>query len=176
MRVRAGKTLGAGVAITADRLVATNAHVVGRPEGLHVETVEGQRIPARVLVKDVNEDLELLRVDGDLEWSPAPIQAGTPPSVGAEVYVIGHPLGLGWTVTRGIVSSHRHPQGHPMIQTDAAISPGNSGGPLIDSEGHVIGIVTSKLSGGGVENVAFARPTAALLSFLERSRLVSISE
>ena len=55
-----------------------------------------------------------------------------------------------------------------MIQTDAAISPGNSGGPLLDREGHVIGVVTSKVIGRGAENVAFARPASTLLEFLER--------
>ncbi len=91
------------------------------------------------------------------------------PPVGSEVYVIGHPLGLGWTVTRGIVSAHRKPgeiAPTAMIQTDAAISLGNSGGPLLDRNGDLVGLVVSKLSGSGVENIAFAIPASVIVEFL----------
>ncbi len=94
------------------------------------------------------------------------------PQVGSEVYVIGHPMGLGWTVTRGIVSAHRKPgevARTAMIQTDAAISPGNSGGPLLNRHGDLVGLVVAKLSGGGAENVAFAIPASAVLEFLDQA-------
>ena len=73
---------------------------------------------------------------------------------------IGHPVGWGWTVTRGILSAVRRPgeiRGTAMIQTDAAISPGNSGGPLVDCH-RLLGIVVATLAGRGIENVAFAVP------------------
>ena len=85
------------------------------------------------------------------------------------VYVIGHPLGLGWTVSRGIVSAQRKPGEialTAMIQTDAAISPGNSGGPLLDRNGDLVGIVVSKAVASGAENLAFAIPASVLQDFL----------
>jgi S1-C subfamily serine protease len=91
--------------------------------------------------------------------------------VGTKVFVIGHPVRLGWTVTQGIVSGLRgagEVAPTALIQTDAAISPGNSGGPLLDEHGHLVGIVRSKLVGPGIENVSFAVPASAVRLFLQR--------
>ena len=91
------------------------------------------------------------------------------PAVGSDVYVIGHPVGLGWTITRGIVSAIRRPgevAPTEIIQTDAAISPGNSGGPLLDRHGRLVGVVVFKLAGRGVESVGFAIPVSAAAAFI----------
>ena len=89
------------------------------------------------------------------------------PRIGSDVYAVGHPLGLGWTISRGIVSGLPVINRRPMVQTDAPISPGNSGGPLVDEHGNVVGIVTEKVAVQGAENLAFARPISTLVEFLE---------
>ena len=169
VRILTPDGLGAGVVITADGKVVTNAHVVENARRITVETHDGRTFSGKTVAVDAHQDLALVHVKSNgFRWAPARIEIGHPPLVGSEVYVIGHPMGLGWTVTRGIVSGYRETGDGSMIQTDAAISPGNSGGPLLNREGHVIGVVTSKVLGGGVENVAFARPASTLLEFLER--------
>jgi S1-C subfamily serine protease len=94
------------------------------------------------------------------------------PEVGSDVYVIGHPVGLGWTITRGIVSAVRK-AGEiapiEMIQTDAAISPGNSGGPLLNRYGQLVGVVVSKFAGPGIESVGFAIPVSQAAAFIAQS-------
>ena len=172
MRIKTSTGMGAGVVITPDGLVATNAHVVGGDAEVALETADGRAFRGQVLRTDPGLDLALVRIaSATTFWkTPLPVEGPLPP-VGSEVYVIGHPLGLGWSVTRGIVSGHRRAgevAGMEMIQTDAAISPGNSGGPMLDARGRLLGVVTSKLAGGGAENLAFAVPVAALREFLAK--------
>jgi S1-C subfamily serine protease len=166
--------VGAGVVLTEDGKLATNAHVVGRSATLEVESSDGYRYVGTVIAIDVDLDLALLSVQSAGKvWEPPVLHAGASPPKGSEVYVVGHPLGLGWTVSRGIISGIWRDSEHTLIQTDAAISPGNSGGAMVDIHGHLIGIVTSKLVGEGVDNVAFARSTADLVEFLERVQKTS---
>ncbi len=128
-------------------------------------TGSGVLISAQCVVKsDADEDLALVRIlDSDEVWPAAEFALEQPP-LGTPVWTVGHPLDLGWSISRGILSGYS-PAGQvgpvDYLQTDAAISPGNSGGPLMDADGHVIGIVTSKVMGGGAENLAFARPARA---------------
>lgn len=165
--VRTTDGLGAGIVVTAEGHLVTNAHVVGGAASVGVETHAGGRHMARVLAVDAVEDLALLQLVPDgTTWKPIATHGAELPVVGSEVFLIGHPLGLGWSVTRGVVSGLRPEGPQPMIQTDAAISPGNSGGPMLDADGHLIGVVTSKIVAVGSDNVAFARPAAALLAFL----------
>ena len=169
VRIFNRNSLGAGVVITPDGLIVTNAHVVRGSRQVSVETFDGRKLSARVLARDPAEDLALVKVESaGTRWTPATIEAGTAPLVGSEVYVIGHPIGLGWTISRGIISGYRQTGQLQMLQTDAAISPGNSGGPLLDKKGHVIGIATAVVRGGGAANLGFARPASALLAFLGR--------
>ena len=111
----------------------------------------------------------LQAVDSTVHWEPISVEPGELPEVGSDVYVIGHPVGLGWTVTRGVVSATRkagEAGPTPLIQTDAAISPGNSGGPLLDRDGRLLGVVSSKLAGPGIESVGFAIPATVAAGFL----------
>lgn len=172
--IRVPSGLGSGVVLTESGLIVTNAHVVGDADEVQIERFDGSVSSARVLARDTQQDLALLRTDdASLSWSPPPLERA-PARVGSEVYLVGHPVGLGWTVTRGIVSALREDARGRLLQTDAAISPGNSGGPVLDAEGHVLGIVTSKAVGSGVENIAFARPTATLIEFLEAAQVEEI--
>ncbi len=173
VRISTPVRFGAGVVITADGMVVTNAHVVKHARSITVETHDGRTFPGKTVAVDADRDLALVEVESNgFRWAPARIGSEHPPLVGSEVYVIGHPVGLGWTMTRGIVSRYHETGDSSMIQTDAAISPGNSGGPLLDREGHVIGVVTSVFVGGEVENVAFAIPASALLEFLSREAVL----
>ena len=159
--------MGTGVVVTRDGVVATNAHVVGNARMVAVETHGGRMLPGEVVAVDAIHDLALIRVKGR-RWTPVDIDTGDPPNVGSAIYVIGHPMGLGWSLSRGIVSGHRDRGGIRVIQTDAAISPGNSGGPMLDEEGDLVGLVSFKILGAGAENLSFARPSSVLLEFLEK--------
>jgi len=167
--------LGSAVLVGARGLALTNAHVVGDSMNVTVGRYDGETFSARVVAFDLHEDFALLRIAELAPTTPVASLRATPPRVGSEVYAVGHPLGLGWTISRGIVSGLPVIGGRAMVQTDTPISPGNSGGPLVDAQGYVVGIVTEKLSGGGAENIAFARPAAAALQFL-RDAGISIGE
>jgi len=173
VRVETEDGLGAGVIVSSGGLVATNAHVVRQADKVQLEAFDGGRFPGRVVLVSQEQDLALIQTTAAEKFWPAPVlRSGLLPPVGSDVFVIGHPLGLGWSVTRGIISGYRRtsaPARLWMIQTDAAISPGNSGGPLLDRNGVLVGIMTSKAMGGGAENLAFARPTSALLDLLQQA-------
>lgn len=176
VRLLAGESQGAGVVVNADGRILTSAHVIAGADRIIVETFEGRRYKAAALMSDEALDLALVRAEpSGVEWSPVDVGAVEAVPVGSKVFVIGHPAGLGWTVTQGIVSGLRRAGevsgggGEELIQTDAAISPGNSGGPLLDEHGHMMGIVRSKRVGPGIENLSFAVPMSVVSRFLERA-------
>ena len=162
---RAGGAEGSGSIISSDGYVLTNHHVVaaGAEPGaqLQVTLNDGSRHPAQFVASDVNTDIGVIKIEG-VDNLPT-IQFGDSHdlNVGQQVVAVGSPLGLSATVTTGIVSALNRPvrasQGGGEsslmdgIQTDAAINPGNSGGPLVDMEGHLIGMnsVIASLSTGG---------------------------
>ena len=167
VQVRTSSSLGAVIVLAEGGLVATNAHVVQEEAVVTLETVEGEQVPGDVLTADVSQDLAMVRAQAsNIDWSVIGPHSGDRPRVGSTVFLIGHPLGLGWTVTRGMISGERDIGGAPAIQIDAGISPGNSGGPVLDEDGDLVGIVMSKLQGGGAESIAFARPVASLDALL----------
>ncbi len=170
VRIQAGRGIGAGVIVDDRGFVITNAHVVSGHTALLIETGSGLQTTGHVTFADPTLDLAIVALDSlDQPWQPVRLQNDFEPRVGADVYVIGHPVGLGWSISRGIISGYRlagEVAALPMIQTDAAISPGNSGGPLVDQDGRVLGIVVSKLSGRAAENIAFVIPSSVVHSFL----------
>jgi S1-C subfamily serine protease len=134
---------------------------------------------AQVLAVDKNHDLALLKISNAPDLVPAVLADSQGLTVGQRVYAIGNPFGLQGTMTRGIISairSIRGPQGNPIedaIQTDASVNPGNSGGPLLNSRGEVIGITTMIASNGADQSsgVGFAIPintAKAVLSDFEK--------
>lgn len=145
---------GSGVLVRNDGVVITNAHVVGNARQVDVSLADGRRLRGTVLGRDPTVDIAVLRVT-DRNLPAAPIGDSDGLEVGQQAIAIGNPIGLERTVTTGIISAvNRSPRGFELgglIQTDAAINRGNSGGPLVNAAGEVIGINTAVIRGGGSE-------------------------
>jgi serine protease Do len=152
---------GSGIIIRADGVIITNAHVVGDSPTVQVGLADGRLLDGRVLGGDPTVDVAVVRVEAR-DLPVAPLGDADRLEVGQAAIAIGNPLGLERTVTSGVVSAvNRNPRGlglEGLIQTDAAISPGNSGGPLLDSQGRVIGINTAVIRAPGAEGLGFAIP------------------
>jgi S1-C subfamily serine protease len=153
--------LGSGIVISPDGLVLTNSHVVGASKQIRLRDHEGIVTDARVLGVDPDTDLALLRADGARDLHYASLGNSKSLRRGQLVIAIGNPLGFESTVTAGVVSalgrSIRSANGRTIedvIQTDAALNPGNSGGPLVSSSAEVIGINTAIIS--GAQGICFA--------------------
>jgi S1-C subfamily serine protease len=145
---RAGESLGSGVVFTGDGFLLTNAHVVGQSTAGTAEFADGTSAPFRVVGADPLSDLAVLRANGP---TPEPAELGEADAlkVGQLVVAVGNPLGLAGSVTAGVVSAlgrslpARGRVIEDVIQTDAALNPGNSGGALADAEARVVGINTA---------------------------------
>jgi S1-C subfamily serine protease len=153
--------LGSGIVISPDGLVLTNSHVVGSSKEIRLRDTEGVVTYARVLGVDPDTDLALLRADGARDLPYAALGNSKTLRRGQLVVAIGNPLGFESTVTAGVVSalgrSIRSVSGRTIedvIQTDAALNPGNSGGALVSSAAEVIGINTAIIQ--GAQGICFA--------------------
>ena len=169
-QTRTGSGSGTGVVLTSDGYIVTNAHVVDGAVRITVLLTDGRELEARLVGSDSISDLAVLHVEAQ-DLSPAQFGDSTVLRVGDSVAAIGDPLGvsLRGTLTDGIVSAINRDvnvSGRTMtlIQTNAAINSGNSGGPLINCYGQVIGIITLKIgdtaSSAGVEGIGFAIPSS----------------
>ena len=152
---------GSGVVIRRDGMILTNAHVVGAARSVQVGLADGRKVAGTVLGRDIGLDVAVVRIPVS-DAPVAPLGNSDQLQVGQLAIAIGNPLGLERTVTTGVVSAVNRPGrnlgGETFIQTDAAISPGNSGGPLVDSRGNLIGINSAELLGQGVSGLGFAIP------------------
>jgi S1-C subfamily serine protease len=150
---------GSGVLISPDGLVLTAAHVVRSTPALKVRLQDGTRLDASVVRIDADADVALLRLQKS-GTTNCLVLRHAPVATGEEVYAVGAPLdrSLAFSLTRGIVSGTREVRGATLLQTDASVNAGNSGGPLVDDIGRAVAIVRSKVVGTGVEGVAFGVP------------------
>ena len=155
--------LGSGFIISAEGQIVTNAHVVDGAETVKVTLADGRKFEATVVGSDPMTDIALLKIEAEVDLPTVDFGTTDGLRVGDEVVAVGNPFGLGGTVTSGIISAlKRNINAGPFddfIQTDAAINRGNSGGPLFNNDGDVIGVNTAIISpGGGSVGIGFAVP------------------
>ena len=162
-RIYESEGSGSGVILTADGYIATCAHVVEDATKITVILNDDTEYAAELIGKDSRNDLAIIKIDAQ-NLTPAEIGDSDMLTVGEDVIAIGNPLGeLRGTATSGIISALRRPVtvekvNMELIQTDAAISPGNSGGGLFNASGKLIGIVNAKASDENAEGLGFAIP------------------
>src|SRR6266545_3570062 len=177
-----GQATGSGFVVSKDGLIVTNEHVVDGASQVQVKIgTSDQAQDATVVGADPSRDLALLKVDGH-DLPTLSLGDSSQVSVGDPTYAIGNPFGLDHTLTTGIVSalqrSLQAPDGAKIsgaIQTDAALNPGNSGGPLLDADGKVIGVNSQIQTGssngaeGGNVGIGFAIPASTVKSFIDEA-------
>ena len=159
---------GSGFILNKEGLILTNNHVIGnaQPGNVEVTLFDKHQYKATVVTVDKGHDLALLKINAPNLVPAILAETSTGLMVGQRVYAIGNPFGLSGTMTRGIISAIRDvrgPENNPIegaIQTDASVNPGNSGGPLLNSRGEVIGITTMIASNGADQSsgIGFAIP------------------
>lgn len=174
----AARALGSGFVISADGRILTNNHVISGSSKIEVKFSDQSIYTAKVLVRDAADDLAVIQIEPKKKLPFLKLGDSDALQVGQKVLAIGNPFGFAGTLTTGVVSSlgreihgenNRVLEG--LIQTDAAINEGNSGGPLLDSQGSVIGIDTAILApSGGNIGIGFAMPINRAKAMLEDFR------
>tara|TARA_X000000368_G_scaffold252576_1_gene199641 strand:- start:2604 stop:4088 length:1485 start_codon:yes stop_codon:yes gene_type:complete len=171
---RRGTALGSGFIISPDGLLVTNNHVIENADEIKIEMLNGSTLEAKVLGTDPKTDIALLKVNSESDLPYVKFGNSDKSRVGDWVLAIGNPLGQGFSVSAGIISARgRDLQGpyDDFIQTDAAINRGNSGGPLFNTDGEVIGVNTAILSpNGGSIGIGFSMSSAVVEKVIDQLR------
>ncbi|MCY4261146.1 MAG: trypsin-like peptidase domain-containing protein [Rhodobacteraceae bacterium] len=164
--------IGSGFITSDDGYIVTNHHVIEGGGRIIVEFENGDRLPAEIVGTDKTTDIAVLKVESDVALPAVPFGDSEAAREGDTVIAIGNPFGLGFSVSKGIISARYRRMGgiyDEFIQTDAAINRGNSGGPLFNLEGEVIGVNTAIIpgnswggSGGGSIGIAFSMSSAVV--------------
>jgi len=158
--------LGTGFVVSADGLIATNAHVIGEGRPIAVEFADGKKYDATVVhAHDHKRDLAVIKIDAK-DLKALPLGDSDALKDGQAVVAFGNPKGLRYSVVSGVVSGVREIDGRKMVQLALAVEPGNSGGPLVDMQGRVQGIIT--LKGIVTDNLAFAGTVNDLKPLLQK--------
>lgn len=163
---------GSGFVWDAEGYVVTNAHVVRGGDRFHVTLADNTTLPAQLVGADADWDIAVLKLQRlpEAPLRPVPVGSASDLQVGQSVYAIGNPFGLDQTLTTGVISglgrsirTDTKRRIDDVIQTDAAVNPGNSGGPLLDSAGRLIGMNTAIVSPSGASaGIGFAVPVEAI--------------
>ncbi len=158
---------GSGFFISEDGYIVTNYHVVKKQKNVNVRLGKSVTLSGEVIRVNEGYDLALIKVNGK-GFVPLPIGDSDSLSVGEDVFAIGTPedISLGQSVTKGIISGRRKFDDRVFIQTDVSVNHGNSGGPLINELGEVIGVVSRKLIGVGTEGIGFCIPSNTIYEVL----------
>ena len=160
---RKASALGSGFIIDEKGLVITNNHVIKGAEDILVRFNDDKEYSAKIIGSDPLSDIAVLQIDSQDRFTPVKFGNSDKARIGDWVIAIGNPFGLGGTVTAGIISARNRSIGltryEDYIQTDASINQGNSGGPLFDMDGNVIGINTAILGQSGSIGIGFAIPS-----------------
>ncbi len=171
-RPRRSSALGSGFVISEDGYIVTNNHVIEGADEINIEFFNGDELRATVVGTDPNTDLALLKVDADEALPFVPFGDSDNARVGDWVVAMGNPLGQGFSVSAGIVSARNRALSgsyDDYIQTDAAINRGNSGGPLFNMDGEVIGVNTAILSpNGGSIGIGFSMASNVVTKVIDQ--------
>ncbi|MEO0484612.1 MAG: Do family serine endopeptidase [Pseudomonadota bacterium] len=171
-RPRRSSALGSGFVISEDGYIVTNNHVIENADEITIEFFSGDELVAELIGTDPNTDIALLKVDADVPLPFVPFGDSDTARVGDWVIAMGNPLGQGFSVSAGIVSArNRELSGtyDDYIQTDAAINRGNSGGPLFNLDGEVIGVNTAILSpNGGSIGIGFSMASNVVVNVVDQ--------
>ena len=170
--------MGSGFIIDAKGIVVTNNHVIRGAEDIFVRVNGDKDYKAKVIGSDPGMDLAVLKIESDDKFVPVKLGNSDIARIGDWVIAIGNPFGLGGTVTAGIISARNRSIGlsryEDYIQTDASINQGNSGGPLFNMKGEVIGINTAILGQSGSIGIGFAIPSNSAKKVI--SQLIEFGE
>jgi Do/DeqQ family serine protease len=173
---RQQRALGSGVIVTADGYILTNNHVIENADEIKVETTDDRSFTAKLVGSDKASDLALLKVSAS-DLRPIALGNSEAVKVGDVVLAVGNPLGVGQTVTMGIISAKGRSTGvgdggyEDFLQTDAPINHGNSGGALVNTKGELVGINSQILSeSGGNIGIGFAIPVNMAKNVMEQLR------
>jgi len=170
-------SLGSGFIVDQDGYIMTNDHVVSGSDEIYIKLLDNTEVPARIIGTDPKTDLALLKINIEKKLPAVKFADSSKVRVGDIAIAIGNPLGFGGTVTTGIISSKGRDLGinqdelvDDFLQTDAAINTGNSGGPLYDIHGKVIGINTSipDINGGTNIGIGFAIPSNTVIDIMKQ--------
>jgi S1-C subfamily serine protease len=174
VNIKTNVAQGTGFIISDEGYIVTNAHVLNRARYATAITSEQESYNMKLIGYNLTLDIALLKIDG--EFSSLELEKSKNVKIGEKVIAIGNPLGLSFSVTEGIVSGVDRAGDNGLyayIQTDAALNPGNSGGPLINSDGKVIGINNFKIRG---ENIGFALESDYIISTINEIAIENLNE
>ncbi len=177
LRIEAGRATGSGFLVSSSGHALTSAHVVGKNKKVLVQMRDGTSAEAKVVRRNEDGDMALLQIEADREFPFLDLEDATTLKSAQQVTVVGFPLGLETAVvTRGIVSAaplYLPGLATPLIQIDASVNPGNSGGPLLNESNRVVGIVEAKLFGAESMNWVVPINYASRLRFASAKKLDS---
>ncbi len=167
--------LGTGFVISSDGLIATNLHVIGEARPITVQLADGSKHEATVVeASDRKLDLAIVRIDAKKKLKALPLGDSNKVKQGQAIVALGHPLGLEYSVVAGVLSGKREMDGVSMLQLAIPIEQGNSGGPVLDEAGKVVGIVTMKSL--VTANLGFAVPVNALKQIQQRPNPIAMEQ